>query len=410
MILLIIGIFIWLFLNRKDILNPINLFLLSWSLYIGIKYLFQYANGRYYYDNTLDAIICATASFLFGYIIINFLFKRNKKIGAHYLYKEKNIGFKLLFSAILLVGSFTCYLFLLGVNIGQILTDPLAVRWILGNGGNNLFTQLFLVPLSVIPVIAFWNINKIKKPVLYVILLFCFFYFSILGIRGVIIDWFFSYIAIRSFKSGSYGLEFNKILKFVFFAFVVMTTIGIIRFNSQTESKVDLTEIDKSESLNLVTDLFFERLDFLDVLNAYLYKYENGNRELKIPIIPFISNFMPRNFSAEKLYPTDTQVTHIAGAGYDQENITRIVGPIPELVTIGGKMAIIIWFFLSGALFSLLSLKIILSKTGSLLQRLYSKQLLQVGSLPLFMGINTIFGTQFIIVTAISLVTFYILE
>jgi hypothetical protein len=344
------------------------------------------------------------------------LFK-NKKLQLTFLTKkieaEKTrtvIGNKLLITSVLLVVSFTFYLILLGINISQIFQDSLAVRWTLGNGGNNLITQLFLVPLSVIPVILIWNLNSVNKYKSFVIFLICFFYFYLLGIRGVIIDWVFSYMAIKSLKNNSFNLPLRKIFYFGLVSGVVMTVIGFIRLNNQLSEKIEYTNLDKVEIFKLSSQLFFERLDFLDVLNAYFIKVKDGNNELKLPLVPVFSNFIPRNFVSEKIYPTDTQVTKIAGEGYAQENITRIVGPLPELYKLGGVYLIIIWFFCFGVLFKLLSIKIMFSKSGSVLQILYSKQLLQIGSLPLFFGVNTIFGTQFIIVTIISLLTIKMLK
>jgi len=386
-------------------------------LYIGIKYVYNLSNFDEYDRDFLNLIITSTLSFIVGYALLSIMLFENKKLQVTFLTKKveeekrhKDIGNKLLVSSILLVISFTFYLILLGINILQIFQDSLAVRWTLGNGGNNLITQLFLVPLSVIPVILIWNLKSVNNYKSIAIFVICFFYFYLLGIRGVIVDWVFSYMAIKSFNNKSFSLPFRKILYFGLIAGLVMTVIGFIRLNNQLNEKVEFTNMDKVEIVKLSTQLFFERLDFLDVLNAYFIKVKNGNNELKLPLVPVFSNFLPRNFVSEKIYPTDTQVTKIAGEGYAQENITRIVGPLPELYKLGGVYLIIIWFFCFGVLFKLLSIKIMFSKSGSVLQILYSKQLLQVGSLPLFFGINTIFGTQFIIVTIISLITIKILK
>jgi hypothetical protein len=412
MLVLVLFIFSLLIYKKDKFLSPFNLFLFSWSLYVGIKYLFEIFNDRYYSSITINAIFISTISFLFGFSLLQLVIAPSKKINSNSVFVEKDVGFKMFVWSIIFFCAFTVYLMALGVRLSDIITDSLQVRWTLGNGGNNIFTQILLVPLSVIPLIVFWNIGKVKNYYLVLVLLICFVYFFVLGLRGVIIDWLFSYLAIKSLKAGSIGLNIRKIFKFGIFAILIMTIIGLIRFNSQVSdaNKVDLIGENKSEALNIIADLFFERLDFLDVTNAYLNKYEHGNRDLKIPIVPFFSNFIPRNLVNEKIYPTDTQVTHIAGEGYDQENITRIVGPIPELLYLGGFPLLIFWYFFVGVFFSYSSIKINNSNKGSFLQKIYSKQLLQYGSVPLFFGINTIFGTQFIIVTGITILTFYFLE
>ena len=405
--------------NSKNILLPFSLFVLSWLLYVGIKYLYNIINYTQYSDQLLVLIIISTTSFVFGYFIFSLLFYKKSNISINYNHnslipkdelKLVDNGNKLLISSILFVFFFTIYLTFLHINIYQIFNDSLAVRWILGNGGNNLITQLFLVPLSVIPVILIWRLDSIKKYKAILIFTLCFFYFYLLGIRGVIVDWFFSYMAISSFKNKNFSLPLRKIFYFGALAGIIMTIIGFVRLNSQLDQKIEYENLDKLEVLDLSTQIFFERLDFLDVLNVYFIKVSNGNNELKLPIVPVFSNFIPRNFVSEKIYPTDTQVTKIVGGGFAQENITRIVGPLPELYKIGGFYLVVIWFLVFGFLFKFLSIKISFSKTGSITQIFYSKQLLQIGSLPLFFGINTIFGTQFIIVSIISLITIKLLK
>lgn len=418
MLILFILFFFYIIFNSKNILLPFSLYVLSWLLYIGIKYSYNLYNFDQYNDGFLNLIINSTVSFTFGYLIFSFLFYK-KKLSNHDITKNLIVngnginndnGNKLLISSIFLVFSFTLYLYFLGINIFEIFNNSLAVRWVLGNGGNNLITQFFLVPLSVIPVILIWKLKNISKYKAILIFCVCFFYFYLLGIRGVIVDWFFSYMAIKSFKNNNFSLPLKKIIYFGFIAGIIMTIIGFIRLNNQLDEKIEYKSLDKLEIINLSTQIFFERLDFLDVLNAYFIKVANGNNELVLPTIPVFSNFIPRNFVSDKIYPTDTQVTKIAGEGFAQENITRIVGSLPELYKLGGPLLIAIWFFTFGFIFKFLSHKIFFSKTGSTLQILYSKQLLQIGSLPLFFGINTIFGTQFIIVSLISLITIKLLK
>ena len=417
-ILFILFIFYILF-NSKNILLPFSLYVLSWLLYIGIKYSYNLYNFDQYNGDFLNLIIISTVSFIFGYFIFSILFYKKVSLSNHNTLEkagdESNVSYedkgdKLLISSFLFVFFFTIYLFFLGINIFEIFNDSLAVRWVLGNGGNNLITQFFLVPLSVIPVILIWKLKNISKYKAFLIFGLCFFYFYLLGIRGVIVDWFFSYMAIKSFKNNNFNLPLKKIFYFGFIAGIIMTIIGFIRLNNQLDEKIEYKSLDKLEIINLSSQIFFERLDFLDVLNAYFIKVANGNNELVLPLVPVFSNFIPRNLVSEKIYPTDTQVTKIAGEGFAQENITRIVGPLPELYKLGGPLLIIIWFFIFGFMFKFLSIKIFFSKTGSTLQILYSKQLLQIGSLPLFFGINTIFGTQFIIVSIISLITIKLLK
>jgi hypothetical protein len=419
MFILFIFFIFYIIFNSRNILLPFSLYVLSWLLYIGIKYSYNLYNFDQYNGDFLNLIIISTVSFIFGYFIFSILFyKKNNSsydnlsenlvVNSNPIYKDK--GNKLLISSVLLVFSFTVYLFLLGINIFEIFNDSLAVRWVLGNGGNNLITQIFLVPLSVIPVVLIWKLKNVSKFKAILIFCLCFFYFYLLGIRGVIVDWFFSYMAIKSFKNSNFSLPLKKIFYFGFIAGIIMTIFGFIRLNNQLDDKIEFNHLDKLEILNLSTQIFFERLDFLDVLNAYFIKEANGNNELVLPTVPVFSNFVPRNFVSDKIYPTDTQVTKIAGEGFAQENITRIVGSLPELYKLGGPLLIISWFFIFGLMFKFLSVKIFYSKTGSTLQILYSKQLLQIGSLPLFFGINTIFGTQFIIVSIISLITIKLLK
>lgn len=420
MLILFIFFIFYIIFNSKNILLPFSLYVLSWLLYIGIKYSYNLYNFDQYNDHFLDLIIISTVAFIFGYFIFSFLFYKKVNLSNNYNILEPSVvnnnvnsgdkGNKLLISSILLVFFFTIYLVFLGINIFEIFNDSLAVRWVLGNGGNNLITQFFLVPLSVIPVILIWKLKNVNRFKAVSIFFLCFFYFYLLGIRGVIVDWFFSYMAINSFKNKNFSLPLKKIFYFGFIAVLLMTIIGFIRLNNQLDEKIEYKNLDKLEIIDLSTRIFFERLDFLDVLNAYFIKEANGNNELILPVVPVFSNFIPRNFVSEKIYPTDTQVTKIAGEGYAQENITRIVGPLPELYKLGGSYLVIVWFFIFGFLFNFLSIKIFFAKNGSTLQILYSKQLLQIGSLPLFFGINTIFGTQFIIVTLISLITIKLLK
>jgi oligosaccharide repeat unit polymerase len=420
MLILFILFIFYIIFNSKNILLPFSLYVLSWLLYIGIKYSYNLYNFDQYNDDFLNLIIISTVSFIFGYFIFSVLFYKKNNLSYNYNIPKPSVinsnvtsvneGDKLLISSAFLVFFFTIYLVSLGINIFEIFNDSLAVRWVLGNGGNNLITQFFLVPLSVIPVILIWKLKNVNKYKAILIFFLCFFYFYLLGIRGVIVDWFFSYMAINSFKNKNFSLPLKKIFYFGFIAGLIMTIIGFIRLNNQLDEKIEYKSLDKLEIINLSTQIFFERLDFLDVLNAYFVKEANGNNELKLPLVPVFSNFIPRNFVSEKIYPTDTQVTKIAGEGFAQENITRIVGPLPELYKLGGPFLIIVWFFLFGFLFNFLSIKIFFAKNGSTLQILYSKQLLQIGSLPLFFGINTIFGTQFIIVSIISIITIKLLK
>jgi len=412
MIFLTIFFLIILFFNWNKFLQPFTLFILSWILYIGIKLLYEFSNGRNYKEILYLEVLLMSVSFLIGYVfskcIFNLQIKKNINFKINYI--PKNNGLKLLSISVILIFIFTVYLLLLGVKINQITSDSLAIRWLLGNGGNNFLTQLILVPLSVIPVIYFWNIEKIKPLIGFFIIIFCFYYFYVLGIRGVIVDWIFSFITITSFKNNTLKIPFKKILTFAISALFIISFIGIIRFNSQLENNTAVKNIETSSAIILASDLFFERLDFLDVLNAYFKKVELGQDELKLPSIPFISMFLPRSIVKEKLFPTDTQVTKLSGDGFDQENITRIVGPLPELYKIGGNFAVCFWYFIVGMLFYLINFKLLSAKTGSLFQKVYSKQLLQIGSIPLFFGINTIYGTQFIIVTLISILSFIIFE
>jgi hypothetical protein len=419
MLILFVLFILYIIFNSKNILLPFSLYVLSWLLYIGVKYVYNLNNFDQYNYDFLNLIIISTISFIFGYFVFSLVFLKKINLYSSKVIVEQSAGNnlksvvngdKLLLSCILLVFFFTIYLVFLGINISDIINDSLAVRWVLGNGGNNLITQFFLVPLSVIPVIVIWNLKNINKFKVIVIFFLCFIYFYLLGIRGVIVDWFFSYMAINSFKNHNFSLPLKKIFYFGFIAVLVMTIIGFIRLNSQLDEKIEYKSLDKLEIINLSTRIFFERLDFLDVLNAYFIKESNGNDDLKLPLLPVLYNFIPRNFVREKIYPTDTQVTKIAGEGFAQENITRIVGPLPELYKLGGPYLIVLWFMIFGFLFNFLSIKIFYAKNGSTIQILYSKQLLQIGSLPLFFGINTIFGTQFLIVSLISFITIKLLK
>ena len=176
MIFLTIFFLIILFFNWNKFLQPFTLFILSWILYIGIKLLYEFSNGRNYKEILYLEVLLMSVSFLIGYVfskcIFNLQIKKNINFKINYI--PKNNGLKLLSISVILIFIFTVYLLLLGVKINQITSDSLAIRWLLGNGGNNFLTQLILVPLSVIPVIYFWNIEKIKPLIGFFIIIFCF--------------------------------------------------------------------------------------------------------------------------------------------------------------------------------------------------------------------------------------------
>ena len=82
LILFILFIFYILF-NSKNILLPFSLYVLSWLLYIGIKYSYNLYNFDQYNGDFLNLIIISTVSFIFGYFIFSILFYKKVSLSNH---------------------------------------------------------------------------------------------------------------------------------------------------------------------------------------------------------------------------------------------------------------------------------------------------------------------------------------
>jgi hypothetical protein len=139
----------------------------------------------------------------------------------------------------------------------------------------------------------------------------------------------------------------------------------------------------------LLLDLILQRLDYLDVMQAA----ETSLSQLQLPAIPFLYNLLPRGLFVDKLYSSDTQATALAGPGFDEENITRIVGIVAEMMSSDLMLIFgIVFLFSLGVLYKVIDNRMRMTR-GRLF--LYARILPAAGGLPLLGGWNTIYMSSF---------------
>ena len=284
----------------------------------------------------------------------------------------------------------TLHLALIGQTPLAAIRDPITARWALGNGGNILFQTLWTNYLIITAIYIYFTPTMLFHRVCAVGL--CLAWFPLLSIRAPLVDFVLTVIVIRSFLVGRRGFSLFAGLSFALSALLLISVLGIVRLSSQTGQSLE--EIlgaapDVRNVSGLLVDLVLQRLDYLDVIQAA----EPRLSELAFPPIPFVYNLAPRGLFSEKLFSSDTQTTGLAGAGFDEENITRIVGVVAEMISSDGILIFgLIYLFSMGVLYKLIDSRKRMDR-GELF--LYARLLPAAGGLPLLGGWNTIYMSSF---------------
>jgi hypothetical protein len=217
-------------------------------------------------------------------------------------------------------------------------------------------------------------------------------WFPLLSIRAPLIDFVLTVIVIKYFLVGRRGFSPFAGVMFAFTSLVIIASLGAVRLSLQTGKSLEDLLSAEPNLLNvsgLMIALILQRLDYLDVLQAA----ESSLSQLKLPAIPFLYNLLPRGLFAEKLFSSDTQTTALAGRGFNEENITRIVGIVAEMMSSHLMLLFGAMFLFSlGVLYKLLDSRVRMSR-GQLF--LFARMLPAAGGLPLLGGWNTIYMSTF---------------
>jgi len=298
----------------------------------------------------------------------------------------------------------TLHLALLGHTPFEAINDPISARWALGNGGNILFQAFWTNYLIITAIYIFFSPKRLFHRVLGVVI--CLVWFPLLSIRAPLIDFVLTVIVIRSFIIGKRGFSLLGGVSFAILALLLISTLGVVRLSAQTGRSLEEIIGSAPSVLNvssLLLDLILQRLDYLDVLRAA----EARLHELVLPPLPFIYNLMPRGLFLEKLFSSDTQVTELAGAGFDEENITRIVGIVAEMMSSDSIFIFgLIYLFTLGIIYKLIDRCRRISRGGLFL---YARLLPAAGGLPLLGGWNTIYLSSFVLnlIMSVLIIHFY---
>lgn len=284
----------------------------------------------------------------------------------------------------------TLHLALVGQTPVSAISDPITARWALGNGGNILFQALWTNFLIVTAIYIFFAPIPLVHRLAAISIALA--WFPLLSIRAPLVDFVLTVIVIKSFVVDRRGFSLFAALSFALSAMLLIAVLGVVRLSSQTG--MSLEEIlgaapDLANVSGLLLDLILQRLDYLDVLQAA----EPNLTQLHLPLIPFLYNLLPRGLFVDKLYSSDTQATALAGQGFDEENITRIVGIVAEMMSSDLTLIFgLVYLFILGVIYKLVDSRVRMSR-GKLF--LYARMLPAAGGLPLLGGWNTIYMSSF---------------
>jgi hypothetical protein len=284
----------------------------------------------------------------------------------------------------------TLHLVLVGQTPLSAIEDPITARWALGNGGNILFQSLWTNFLIVTAIYIFFTPAPLIHRLFAVALSLA--WFPLLSVRAPLIDFVLTVIVIKSFLVKRRGFSPFTGVIFAVTSLVVIASLGAVRLSLQTGKSLEELLSAAPNLLNvsgLLIALTLQRLDYLDVLQAA----ESSLSQLQLPAIPFLYNLLPRGLFAEKLFSSDTQATALAGQGYAEENITRIVGVVAEMMSSHLMLLFGLMFLFSlGVLYKLLDSRVRMNR-GRLF--LFARMLPAAGGLPLLGGWNTIYMSSF---------------
>lgn len=284
----------------------------------------------------------------------------------------------------------TLHLALVGQTPLSAISDPITARWALGNGGNILFQALWTNFLIVSAIYIFFAPIPIVHRVAAVIITLA--WFPLLSIRAPLVDFVLTVIVIKSFLVQRRGFSLVAALSFALSAMLLIAVLGVVRLSSQTGMSLEQILGAAPDLMNvsgLLLDLILQRLDYLDVLQAA----EPNLSQLNLPPIPFLYNLLPRGLFVDKLFSSDTQATALAGEGFDEENITRIVGIVAEMMSSDLTLIFgLLYLFVLGVIYKLIDSRVRMSR-GKLF--LYARMLPAAGGLPLLGGWNTIYMSSF---------------
>lgn len=284
----------------------------------------------------------------------------------------------------------TLHLALVGQTPLSAITDPITARWALGNSGNILLQTLWTNFLIVTSIYIFFSQAPLAHRIFAVAI--CLAWFPLLSIRAPLVDFILTVIVIRWFLVGRRGFSQFAALSFAMTALLLIAALGVVRLSSQTGKSLEEIIGAAPDLLNvsgLLLDLILQRLDYLDVMQAA----ETSLPQLQLPAIPFLYNLLPRSLVDDKLYSSDTQTTALAGGGFDEENITRIVGIVAEMMSSDLMLIFgILFLFSLGTLYKLIDSRARMTR-GRLF--LYARILPAAGGLPLLGGWNTIYMSSF---------------
>lgn len=282
------------------------------------------------------------------------------------------------------------HLALVGLTPISAIADPITARWALGNGGNILFQSLWTNFLIVTAIYIFFAPAPLAHRVFAIVISLA--WFPLLSIRAPLVDFVLTVIVIKCFLIGLRGFSPLAALSFALAALLLIASLGVVRLSSQTGKSLEEIIGAAPDLLNvsgLLLDLILQRLDYLDVMQAA----ETSLSQLQLPAIPFLYNLLPRGLFVDKLYSSDTQATALAGAGFDEENITRIVGIVAEMMSSDLMLIFgIVFLFSLGVLYKLIDSRVRMTR-GRLF--LYARILPAAGGLPLLGGWNTIYMSSF---------------
>jgi hypothetical protein len=284
----------------------------------------------------------------------------------------------------------TLHLFLVGHTPISAITDPITVRWALGNGGNILFQSIWTNFLIITSIYIFFTTAPLFHRILAVAISLA--WFPLLSIRAPLVDFILTVIVIKHFLDGRRGVNMLAALSIAIIAILLIAVLGVVRISSQTGKSLEEMIGAAPELFNvsgLLLDVILQRLDYLDVMQAA----ELNLSRLQLPSVPFFYNLLPRGLFVDKLYSSDTQVTFLAGSGFDEENITRIVGLVAEMMSSDLMLIFGIVFLCSlGVLYKLIDSRKRMTR-GRLF--LYARILPVAGGIPLLGGWNTIYMSSF---------------
>lgn len=297
------------------------------------------------------------------------------------------------------------HLTLVGLTPISAFDDPITARWALGNGGNILFQTLWTNFLIVSAIYIFFAPVSLVHRIFALVI--CLAWFPLLSIRAPLIDFILTIIVIKSFLKERRGFSPLAALSFSAAALLLIAVLGVVRISTQTGQSLEEIVGAAPDLLNvsgLLLELILQRLDYLDVMQAA----ETSLSQLQLPLIPFLYNLLPRGLLVDKLYSSDTQATALAGRGFDEENITRIVGIVAEMMSSDQMLMFgMVFVFSLGVLYKLIDSRMRMNRKRLFL---YARILPAAGGLPLLGGWNTIYMSSFVLNLMMSALIIYFYE